>query len=334
MITFRLSQVLARCRAAQLLLCLLPATLCGCDAGPKAAVPSSRRTKPQAAARADCTSYAPDQFGGRVGDDDIEYKGESFLSWRGYEVAKRVRKVRAGSSEYEADIEYAVLMKNHRVVATFDGDPGWRSEIRFALSPLLSGGSRQLVVEQTSNRFWRYWVVSLSPDFEVIYDSDEYGMIYELKTADPDGDGVRELVQSLGAFWFFSLPENARATLNNINSTRPEIIFRYDPARRKYVPANREFQALMLEDLAARAERARGLSGAGPCFPAVLDVLLRYVYAGREDEGWAFFEAEYHAPDKDEVRAEVKKTLGRDPVRAATYDAAPRRRGADETLTP
>jgi len=55
----------------------------------------------------------------------------------------------------------------------------------------------------------------------------------------------------------------------------------------------------------------------------VLDVLLKYVYAGEERKGWAFFETHYLLADKAEVEAGVKEKLKESAVYRATYGIVP-----------
>ncbi len=40
-----------------------------------------------------------------------------------------------------------------------------------------------------------------------------------------------------------------------------------------------------------------------------VDVLLHYLYAGKEKEGWAFFESSYQAKDKVRVKRIIKNRL-------------------------
>jgi hypothetical protein len=42
---------------------------------------------------------------------------------------------------------------------------------------------------------------------------------------------------------------------------------------------------------------------------AVLDVILRYVYSGEEDEAWSFYDKHYDLPDKDAFKEELKDKL-------------------------
>ena len=45
-----------------------------------------------------------------------------------------------------------------------------------------------------------------------------------------------------------------------------------------------------------------------------LEIFLRYVYANKEGEAWAFFEREYALPDKEEMRSRIKAVLKDEPV--------------------
>ncbi len=46
----------------------------------------------------------------------------------------------------------------------------------------------------------------------------------------------------------------------------------------------------------------------------VLNVVLRFVYAGEEEEGWALYDKVYELSDKEEVRARVLTLLKDEPV--------------------
>lgn len=46
----------------------------------------------------------------------------------------------------------------------------------------------------------------------------------------------------------------------------------------------------------------------------MLEVVLTYLYAGRESEAWAFYESEYDLPEKTEMKAKIPKKLRGDAV--------------------
>ena len=205
-------------------------------------------------------------------------------------------------------------MKDGKVIFSFDDSSlDQISSIQFGLSPLLGNVAKQLIVKQTSDKIWRHWIVKLQPEFKVIYDSGIYDVVYDLRTIDADGDGRFEVIQHLGTFWYFH-------GLDNLYSPRPPIIFRYETVLDKYVPANSEFSKLVLKDIEQRIDKVRGLKQEerNPAYHArirgaILDVMLRYLYAGKGMEAWAFFEQEYNIQtDKDGVKTELKGKLKSD----------------------
>jgi hypothetical protein len=257
------------------------------------------------------THYIPDQFGEPIGAFINTYTSDRKLSYLRYEVVKATRKSQIGSSGHFTDVEYAVLRRNGRIVAKFDSSIDELGEVRFGLFSFLGDGTKHLVVEQTSNKFWRYWIVSFEPTVRVIYDSGKYDVVNELRTADIDGEGRLEVFQNLGSFWYFNL--------DNVYSPRPPIIFKYQLSAHKYAPANPEFGQAALKDIDQRIAKTRQVieSKDDPAYvrnvrSAVLDVVLRYLYAGKGNEAWAFYEHQYNLEDKTSLRNELKKKLGHD----------------------
>lgn len=254
------------------------------------------------------TPYIPDQFGPVLGNLIKTYsKDDENLSYMGYEITKAARKARSGATT----IEYAVLRRNSRIVATFDSPLDQLSEVRFGLFSFLGDGAKQIVIEQTSDKFWRYWIVNLEPNFRVIYDSNNYDVVFELRVADVDNDGTQEIVQHLGSFWYFKS--------NNIFSPRPPILFEYNAREARYIPANPKFKEVTLKDIGQRVDKARQMIERKDdpehelhTNSAVLDVVLRYLYAGEEDEAWSFYDKHYDLRDKDIFKKELKDKLAAD----------------------
>jgi hypothetical protein len=185
--------------------------------------------------------------------------------------------------------------------------------VRFGLFSFFNDNTEQVVIEQTSDRFWRYWIVRLQPEFRIIYDSGKYDVVYELRVDDVDGDGKLEILQNLGSFQYFKS--------DNIFSPRPQIVFRYDPIKARYTAANPEFKEVTLRDISLRESKAMEVieQKDDPAYElhvrsAVVDVVLRYLYSGVEDKAWAFYDEHYHLPDKDFFRVELKDKLTRDRV--------------------
>jgi hypothetical protein len=261
--------------------------------------------------------YVPDNFGGGFGEEIMLEEKQTF-SHLGYTAVIKTRGVPVPHLRAERKVHYAALEKNGKTIATFDGGIELFSEIHFGLVSLLRGEEKQLIVKQKSNKYWRYWIVRLSPKFEVIYDGGNYDAIYPLRTIDADSDGNLEIVQNLGTFWY--------VPYDNVYSPRPEIIFRYEPRARQFLPANHKFQTLVLGDIEKRLKAIQSIKSQPPdsnqvyLGADVFDVRLRYLYAGKKKEAWEIFERESFPPtNKEEFKKEINQYLKKDAIYKAIY---------------
>jgi hypothetical protein len=266
-----------------------------------------------------CQSYIPDQFGNPMTETErkVDYTNKK-LSYEGYEVIQVRRRVVMNADDRRAprmyeDLPYVIIKRQGKIVARFLGQAEHLAEVQFGLVSLLGGSNKQLVIEQTANKYWRYWIVNLQPGFEVIYDSGRYDLVYWLRAIDFDHDGRFELVQNLGTFWYV-LGDNG-------TSPRPEIILKYDPTTHKYLPANPLFQNEVLRDIGQRITRGQEIrrNNGFSCPSLVYDVTLRYLYAGRKREAWNFFKREYEQDNKREQESSIKGMLRRDRVYRTIY---------------
>lgn len=236
------------------------------------------------------------------------------LSYKGYVIEKFKT-----SGE---DSWYATLKRGEHVVAKFEN--GWNREwTSFGLFPFTGGEPRQLIVEQFSGgahccySHWIYDLSSSSP--RLLFTNEKYGTGNALYPVDIDGDGRFEFRQSVMAFDYFHL--------SHASSVFPQAIFAYDEKAVEYRPANRRFSAYGLKGLDADIKELEALKAKGNpegddiyterYFSAVLQVTLKYIYAGKADEGWAFFEREYRTHEGislEKMRAEIKEVLSNEPV--------------------
>ena len=246
------------------------------------------------------------------------------LAYGGYVVT---RTIEGASGESRAIISRG----GRELVRLTDGVPR-ADATRIGLFPFLGGRGRQLLVEQYTGGAHCctvYRVYDLGPELRALFDGDEYGIDEigeDMRIVDVDGDGRYEFTQSVMAFDYFMT--------SHANSVFPTAVFAYDEGAGKYLPANRKFSAYLLRGVGrdigkvealnrrlTRAERASVFHGEH--FRAVMDVLLKYVYAGEEGKGWDFFATHYLLPDKAEVEAGVKEKLKESAVYRATYGLAP-----------
>ena len=246
--------------------------------------------------------------------DEI-YIDEDSLAYGAYQVEKRSKTLWLKEAETNAEVTYVVLKRNGKTSATFEGiHYPLGNDARFGLFSVLGKESKQLIIEQEAHREWQHWVVDLSPNAKVIYDSGDYPVGHSLRAIDIDQDGKYELIQSLLSFWFWG-------RFSNVDSPFIEVIFVYNPTLQKYIPANPQFQEFALRNIVDDIRKAKEIKADSNQpgqdkgkFGAVLKVVLTYLYTGKEQEAWSFYESDYNLPDKKEMKVEIQKALGRDAV--------------------
>lgn len=258
---------------------------------------------------------------------DVEkiYTDKENFNYKNYNISKRYKKRKFPNGE-PVDVVFAVIKRGNKRIYRFDTYlDSYLREIRFGLFPLLGDeNNKQLIIESTYNKYWRYAIINLSPRFEVLFDSDEYPLTHDLNVIDINKDGKYEVIQDLSTFDYFGVSYRKGYAVT-------PIIFSYDKAKRKYIFANRKFADYLLkpsqnessiEDKIAEIKQVKAnkadkmkyndeMKYNFDLYMAVMDVFLTYMYLGKENEAWAYFD-EYDSPDKEEVRAEIKKYLAKD----------------------
>lgn len=247
------------------------------------------------------------------------------ISYNGYEIVRLHKTVQ--DKEYDADIPvtYAVLKSGGKTLAVFDGVYfGAGNATDFGLASLLGGETNQLVVSQTVPRGGRHWVVDISSDGATLFDSYDWDLgREEVCVHDFDGDGIAEISMLLTRFWGFG-------AMSMAESPMPDVVFKYEAKVRKYLPDKLAFAGGLshidedVQTIDPNENPREGLKG--PYLATRLDIFLRYVYAGRENDGWSFFDKTYNLTDKQDVRREIKRTLDAEPVYRFIYGMQPLKR--------
>jgi hypothetical protein len=231
---------------------------------------------------------------------------EDQLLYRGYEVTK--------CNDSQGDFWSATLKKDGKVLATFRS--GYKKEwTNFGLLPFLGGNTKQLIVEQFSGGAhccWSYWILNLLPDLEVIYESQQYPVGYGLLPVELDEDGVFEFTQGILTFDYFD-------RLCHALSPIPTVVFKYVEDENRYLPASHLFPDYLLNRIEKDIQKVKELNekvdfttyddSGGQYLSAVLQVVLCYIYAGKESEGWLFYDNKYQLPDKEEMKSKIRKKL-------------------------
>jgi hypothetical protein len=211
------------------------------------------------------------------------------------------------------------VKKGSMVLAKFDADVyfGLGNSADFGLFPFLGGNSQQLFISQDVPKGGCQWIASLVPTFRIIFDGQEYAVGREgpdMSAVDLDNDGVYEITAPITDF--YELQDN----LSMSDIPLPTIIFKYNAEKRKYLPAN----PLFWNRLQQEVDDLRNINTLDEFHQkaGVLDELLTYVYAGKEEMGWKFFDRSYTLEDKAEIRRRVKAILLRQPVYKFIYNHA------------
>jgi hypothetical protein len=233
---------------------------------------------------------------------DIFTRDES-LSYDGFDIATITK------SE-PIEFSYAVIKKNGRVVAKFDspglhGGPG--NAIDIGLFPLLGGKTKQLIISQTLPRTGRHWIVELAANPQVLFDSGDYEVgREEVWAVDLDSDGVYEIGLYVTSFY------GEFNQLSVASTPLPTVVFRYDKRAGRYLPANHRYRDYFLKNIEADSSDLPTVGE--PYLASRLNVLLRFLYTGKEKEGWEFFDKAYTLPDADKIKAIVKEELQNAPA--------------------
>jgi hypothetical protein len=232
---------------------------------------------------------------------------EKSLSYKGFKIATIAKPKR--SKSHLQGLSYVVIKKNERVLAKFGGpidDPLAATDI--GLFPLLGGKSKQLIISQTVPRGGRHWIVELTANPKVLFDSGDFEVgREEVWTVDLDGDGVYEIWLFVTSFY------GAFNQLSVMATPLPKMVFRYDKREGRYLPANHRYRDYLLKGI--ETEISNLPTAVGERYLASrLNVLLRLLYAGKEKEGWEFFDNAYTLPDAERIKGIVNEEIQEAPA--------------------
>lgn len=233
------------------------------------------------------------------------FTGEKSLSYNGFDVTTTAKR----SKGKPMDLSYAVIKKDGRVIARFDNsqEEGMNAA-QVGLFPLLGSKTKQLIISQTVPRGGRHWIVELTANPKALFDSGDYEVgREEVWAVDIEGDGVYEICLFVTSFYLVF------DQLSVMSTPLPTVIFRYDKQEGRYLPANHRYRDYLLKDIETEIKDLPVESGER-YLARRLNVLLRLLYAGKEKEGWEFFDKAYALPDADKIKTRVKGVLREAPA--------------------
>ena len=280
--------------------------------------------------KAAATSNSADMdFDDKIYDEDEKYEPlakyyakEKKINYAGYEIQKSFEK-RGGKISVEVNKGGEnILLLEYEGMNSY-----W---VRWGLFPFLGGKIKQLVIKEYSGGAHcctSYKIYTLESEPQLIFDGNEYDMEeigYSLKPVDINQDGVYEFTQAVMAFDYFHASHAA--------SVFPTAVFSYDKQQGKYKLANRLFQMYLLRGIkederkARKAiqlfERKKIIFNDSEYFYPMMEVVLKYIYAGQLQKGWSFFEKNYQVQDKDELREDLRDAFKNDPTYKSIYDTS------------
>jgi hypothetical protein len=248
-----------------------------------------------------------------IAEDELtmfwQFLSDETINYNGYVIEKRLKSI-PGEREAQA---YVVLSKNGHVIQSFDGMAyhSLGNSVGFGLFDFLGTNRQQLAITQDVNRGGVQWLVDLTPTPRVVFDGRAWQVGREgadCYIQDIDGDGVFEI--SLPITDFYELMD--KMSISGI--PLPGITFKYDPQKRKYLPANRFLRSDGSNSF-EQADKANELSFRS----VVLRDMLELIYQGKRDQAWQYFNSTYNLNDKKEVERRVKTILRNQPVYKYIY---------------
>ena len=235
------------------------------------------------------------------------------LEYAGYKI-KKVLVKKTYEDNPAADIDDVVISKKGKIIRRFEGEYyPLGNDMDLELEQLLGGSKKQLVITDLSNRYDHSWIISLAPRFEILFDAADYDVLYgSLDTLDVNYDGEKEIALTTISSVYYGF--------SNVDQPRVRIVFKYDSKTRRYLPASHVFADFTLKQVSTKMSDAGGNSH--PLFPYVLENTLTYIYAGKEAEGWKYFDE--NLPDsimhygmelkKEEAQATILRALKKEPI--------------------
>jgi hypothetical protein len=252
-----------------------------------------------------------------------DYFFDAVLRYNGYTIEPIVRRARLDypdetQAKDRVDVSYMAIKRNGRLVKKFDagiyfGMGG--NSARAGFFPFLGGTTQQVFISQDVNRGGCQWIVSLSPRFCVIFDGRKFGVgreAYDLSAIDLDNDGIYEIVAPITDF--YGLQD--KMSISQI--PLPSIVFKYDPKKEEYLPANPRFQDYVLKGLTDLNDVSTGDDFEHRS--VILERLLALIYAGKRKEAWDYFDRCYSLQDKKDLKLRVKTILKGQPVYDFIYN--------------
>lgn len=241
------------------------------------------------------------------------FTGEDVLQMNGFTIKKVKTEKTHPDSTVKTEIFDALITKDKKQVAKFEGVfYPLGNQIDFGLVSLLNNNSKQLAVVDTSNRYERSWIADFSDGYKLLFDSGDYEIYRgDLAIIDFDGDGVYEITLTKSKD-IFNFP--------SVSVPNVRIIFQFDKKSQKFLPANHKFPDFTLDGISEYIKELK--ENKKMQSHNVLEITLMYIYAGKEIEGWKFYDENFtpsdwsfgEIKDRETAKKKIKDDLAEDAI--------------------
>lgn len=171
-----------------------------------------------------------------------------------------------------------------------------------------------------------YVIYDLEPEFRPIYDSrgpDRISIVDELRPVDLNGDGIMEFLRLVGSFDYLSPYGHAGASF-------PPAIFEYDNTSGKFELANKKYPDVVLKSLRSQIDAYPDWITDNAKYGTVItpedvredlvrSTFVYWVYAGKKDEAWKYFDENYTFPNREKYRKDFLRLFQEDPTYRSIY---------------
>lgn len=204
-----------------------------------------------------------------------------------------------------------------RNVEISEGSKNW---LKYGFFDFLGNGSKQLIVHTYSGGAhccYDYQIFDLGTHFRTIYTSEKYDSANQignqLVPVDIDGDGVFEFYQDVMAFDYIGVYSHA-------TSSFPPAIFAFDKKSSRYELATKHFPEFVLKRLQENIDRLEPVQKEAEKYETgftkdeideirTRETFLFWVYAGKREEAWKFFEQNYRSETGDKYQDKLREVL-------------------------
>ncbi|MEI6845670.1 MAG: hypothetical protein WCK36_01320, partial [Candidatus Firestonebacteria bacterium] len=129
---------------------------------------------------------------------------------------------------------------------------------------------------------------------------------YGIAVADLDKDGAQELLQTSMVYDYgFDRP--------HVDSAFPLVVFKYNQTLKQYLPANRQFKEYLLQEL-KKTPLVVIDNEKDPAYSPLIMHVITLLYMGSDKEAWETYDKYFKLKNKEALRAEILKTIAKDPV--------------------